>query len=148
MITDPVTLGISGNQTVFNQSEFGPGARTKRVQVTDEIAGDTTVQNMHLTIAHGGAAAKNRDRSLFRLDCNHNLTASIQNGFTDDAGESSAYIVLDTPAATAAGGSQRSDVAKWLLARLLGFLSENATAAPDFDFSSNENVLKFIGREP
>jgi hypothetical protein len=46
------------------------------------------------------------------------------------------------------GGAWREVVAKFLLARMLGFLSENATGAPDFDFSSNENVLKFIGKEP
>jgi hypothetical protein len=103
---------------------------------------------MKLTISHSQTSTKGRVRSLFRLDCHHNLTAAISNGFSSDAGESAAYMVLDTPEAKAPGGSQRGDVAAWLLARLLGFLSENATAAPDFDFSSNENVLKWIAREP
>jgi len=148
MITDPVTLGISGNQTVFNMSELGPGARTTRVQATDETAGAVTIQEAKLTISHSQASNKGRTRSLFRLDCNHNLSAAISNGFAGDAGESAAYLVLDTPEAKAPGGSQRGDVALWLLARLLGFLSENATGAPDFDFSSNENVLKFVAKEP
>jgi hypothetical protein len=35
-----------------------------------------------------------------------------------------------------------------MLSRMLGFLSGNATAAPDFDFSSVTNVLKWIAKEP
>lgn len=148
MIADPVTLGISGNLTVFNLSELGPGARTTRLQSTDEVFNQTTLKDMKLTISHGVSGTKGRVRSLFRVDVHHNGTTAESAGIVQDAGDSAAYIVLDTPEAQAPGGSQRGDVALWLFARLLGFLSENATAAPDFDFSSNENVLKFVAREP
>lgn len=148
MIPDPVTLGIAGNLTIFNLSELGPGARTTRLQSADELVGLTTIKDMKLTVSHGAAGSKGRVRSLFRIDCNHNSTAAEGLGVVADSGSSAAYIVLDTPEATSPGGSQRGDAALWLFARLLGFLSENATAAPDFDFSSNENVLRFVAREP
>jgi hypothetical protein len=152
MIPDPVTLGIAGTglNTVFNTVENGPGARTKRAYETDvNIESDLiTVQQQYLTISHSPATAKGRDRSLFRLDADYIGAAALANGLSDQSASGAAYIVLDLPGVRNPGGAYREQMAKFLLSRLLGFLSENATGAPDFDFSSNENVLKWIAKEP
>jgi hypothetical protein len=150
MFSDPVTLGISGFDTVFNRVEQGPGARNKYTQQADVVIGGTsevTVQQQELVISHAPGTAKGRSRSLFRLDLTGVSTASLANGLENASFDGSCYLVLDLPDVKSVGGAFREIVAKHLLARMLGFLSENATGAPDFDFSSNELVLKFLSKE-
>jgi hypothetical protein len=150
MLTDPLTLGVGGGYvSTFTLSEMGPGARTVRLAAADAGDGTITVLNQKLTISHSPVSGRlPRLRSLFRLDCNYNSDAGIAIAGVTDVGELSAYLVIDSPAQTAPGGNYRENAAKLMLARLLGFLSENATGAPDFDFSSNEEVLKFLQGQP
>jgi hypothetical protein len=150
MFSDPVTLGTSGFDTVFNRVEQGPGARNKYTQQTDAIIGpesEVVVQQQELVISHAPGTAKGRDRSLFRLDLTAISAASLANGLSDVSFDGSCYLVVDLPGVKSQGGAYREIVAKHLLARMLGFLSDNATGAPDFDFSSNELVLKFLSKE-
>jgi len=151
MLTDPLTLGISGNSTTFRMSENGPGARTIRVSSLDVDvfgAGLITALDETLTVSHSPAQSGKRIRSVFRIDVGYNSVGGISNGFTTDLGEAAAYLVVDTPGPKAPGGNYRELAAKFALSRILGFLSENATGAPDFDFSSNEELLRFLGGEP
>lgn len=148
MIPDPITLGVSGNVTVYNLSDLGPGSRTKRVQTTDEDLYNVTFQEQALVISHEEVPKTARRRSMFRIDVQFVNTNALAAGTAVGSGTGAAYLVLDLPSSKGLGSGDRDSVAKYVLARILGFLSENATGAPDFDFSSNENVLRFIGGEP
>jgi hypothetical protein len=85
---------------------------------------------------------------VFRIECQYINSAALASGLLDQTGTATVQLTIDLPGTSSPGGADRLDAAKVLLARILGFLSENATGAPDFDFSSNENVLRFLDGEP
>jgi hypothetical protein len=147
MIPDPLTLGITGNINVYSTRQNGPGASTVRGTSLDTDFDTITLQEQELKIAHETVAKTGRRRSVFRLEARYVNTVQLTAG-TGQAGTAVAQVTLDLPGVDSPSGADRQVAALALLSRLLGFLSENATIAPDFDFSSNENVLRFVDGEP
>lgn len=144
MITDPLTLGVTGNEFTYNTRETGPGAKSLRKSTESYTSSVFTFGTPALTISHETNKKGDRIRSLFRTEFGEVTNTTL--GTKAQFGSPSVYLVVDKPSS---GYDGVVDAAvKVLLARILGFLSENATAAPDFDFSSNETVNKFLAGEP
>lgn len=146
MITDPLTLGITNYVDVFDIIETGPGAKSSRTAQAATNTGTFIDQGrMSLTISHEIIKKSDRKRSLFRLsypDPALNITLGSATGVPSP----SVSLVIDRTNLSYSG--ETAAQVKHLLARLLGFLSNNATAAPDFTFTAQTKVLEFLNGEP
>lgn len=145
MITDPLTLGVSGHTNTFDVTEVGPGSKTIRLASGATIGGETFVfERLSLTISHEMNKNKTRRRSLLRLDIGgaRNVTLGSLSPVTPPF----AYVVVDRPVDELAGDTVLA--AKELLSRIVGFLTANATGAPDHTFAAVPHVSEFLAGEP
>lgn len=145
MITDPLTLGITGNVNTFALTEQGPGARTVRPTTSSsEIGVVYTYEGMTLTISHETNKSKTRRRSLLRLDYSACINTALMSPSL--VTPPFAYLVVDRPIDDLQGDTPLA--AKKLLSRILGFLTANATAAPDHTFAAVPHVIELLRGEP
>jgi len=145
MITDPLTLGITAHQNVFAVTETGPGAKTIRPTTSAALSGAVyTYEGMTLTISHEVNKGKTRRRSVVRLD----FAGSFNNSLNEPGKVQppSAYLVVDRPLDDLNGDTTYA--AKELLSRIVGFLTANATSAPDHTFAAVPHVVEFLRGEP
>jgi hypothetical protein len=144
MITDPLTLGITGHVNVFALQVHGPGAKTIRPTTSTALIGTSfTYEGMTLSISHETNKAKTRRRSLVRLDFEACFNTVLG---TSPVAPPSAYLVVDRPIAELGGDTTLA--AKELLSRILGFLTANATSAPDHTFAAVPHVGELLRGEP
>jgi hypothetical protein len=145
MITDPLTLGVAGNVNTFALTEQGPGARTVRPTTSAaETLASYIYDGMTLTISHETNRGKTRRRSLVRLDFSGTTSISLQT--PGPVAPPFAYLVVDRPIDDLNGDT--ATAAKKLLSRILGFLTANATAAPDHTFAAAPHVGEWLRGEP
>lgn len=145
MITDPITLGVTGHTNTFALTETGPGARTIRPTTSGSLNGSYMVfDGMTLTISHELNKKKDRRRSLVKLNFASALglatysPALVQPPFVQ--------LVIDRPVDDV--GGDIAFAAKELLSRLLGFLTANATGAPDHSFAAVPHIAELLRGEP
>jgi len=98
-----------------------------------------------LIISHETIKKTDRTRSLFRLDFPEPATVDATAAATGVPSPSVSLVVDRT---NLSYNGDTTTMVKELLARLLGFLSNNATAAPDFTFVAQTKVLEFLNGEP
>lgn len=145
MITDPLTLGITGHQNTFSITETGPGAKSIRPTTDSALAGASySFEGMTLTISHEKNKSNTRRRSLVRLDFKSCINNALMSPST--VPPPFAYIVVDRPIDELNGDTVLA--AKELLSRILGFLTANATAAPSHSFSGVPHVEEWLRGEP
>jgi hypothetical protein len=144
MIADPLTLGITAHLDTFDLLTFGNGAKTNRLSSTTPTTGTTHVlTSKKLTISH--ETVKSRRRSLFRLDYEAPFTNATL-GTASLIAPPSAYLVVDQPLDTI--GGDRDLAVYELLSRIIGFLTNNATGAPDHTLAAQTKVIEWLRGEP
>lgn len=145
MITDPLTLGVTGHVNTFDAIEVGPGSKTIRLATGANLSGATYVfDGLTLTISHETNRNKTRRRSLLRLDLKTATNYAL--GLISPVAPPFAYIVVDRPTDELNGDTVFA--AKELLSRIVGFLTANATGAPDHTFVAAPHVSEFLYGEP
>lgn len=146
MITDPLTLGVTGHVNVFDIITYGPGAKTTRLSDPSAIGvGAYTFYGLTLTMSHDINKKTGRQRSLFRLDAS---SPAVNNSLATDSpvAPPSVYLVVDKPVTGL--GPDVDTMVKEMLSRILGFLSQNATGAPDHTFATQTKVVEWLRGEP
>lgn len=145
MITDPLSLGVTGHTNTFDITETGPGAKTIRPAHGQSITGSGFVfDGLTLTISHEVNKNKTRRRSLLRLDLKSAVNITLST--VSPVAPPYAYVVVDRPMDELGGDTMLA--AKELLSRIVGFLTNNATAAPDHTFAAVPHVSEFLQGEP
>jgi hypothetical protein len=144
MITDPLTLGITSYLDAFDLITIGPGAKSIRLSSTtpSTLSAHLATPKI-LTISH--ETTKTRRRSLFRLDYEGPFTV-VATGNASLVQPPAAYLVTDQSLDGMQGDSNAAVLQ--LLSRILGFLSQNATGAPDHSFATQTKVVEWLRGEP
>lgn len=130
---------------MFALTETGPGAKTIRPTTSDPLTGTSyTFEGMTLTISHEVNKAKTRRRSLVRLNFSGGLNTTV---FTPlPVAPPYVQLIVDRPIDELNGDTVIA--AKELLSRILGFLTANATGAPDHTFAAAPHVGEWLRGEP